>query len=376
MRILHIYKDYYPVLGGIENHVRVLAEAQAAAGHQVVVLAANPLRRSETRDVGGVRVILAGHLATVASTPISPALFRWAARIRTDVAHLHFPHPPGEVANLLFRPGRRTVITYHSDVVRQQAWLRLYAPFMRRVLARADRILPTSPVYLDTSPFLRPWRDRCTVVPLGVDIARFAAVPLAQVAALRTRLGLPDRPLLVFVGRLRYYKGLGDLLRALSSLPTAHLLVVGSGPMGETWRAQAAELGVSGQVTFAGEVSDAELPACYRAGRLFVLPANARAEAFGTVILEAMAAGLPVVCTEVGTGTSWVNQDGVTGLVVPPNDPLSLAAAIASLLSDPDRLHVMGQAARRAAEQRFSQAAMIAQVNGIYEEVLAAPARS
>src|SRR3972149_752944 len=98
MNILHIYKDYFPILGGIENHVRILAEAQAALGHHVTVLVTHPGRQTVMNDMNGVRVIFGGRLATIASTPISPSLFAWAARLRADVAHLHFPHPPGEVA--------------------------------------------------------------------------------------------------------------------------------------------------------------------------------------------------------------------------------------------------------------------------------------
>jgi len=100
--------------------------------------------------------------------------------------------------------------------------------------------------------------------------------------------------------------------------------------------------GLAGRVTFAGEVDDADLPACYKLGDLFVLPANARAEAFGTVIVEAMAAGA-VVSTEVGSGTSWVNVNGLTGLIVPPRDPKALAAAITSLLSNPARRSEMAR---------------------------------
>ena len=147
MRILHLYKDYSPVLGGIENHIRVLAEAQVARGHDVTVLAANRGWRTSLQTMNGVNVVLASRLGTIASTPISPSLFYWLARIETDIAHLHFPHPPGEVAHLLLGRAAGTVITYHADIVRQRRLLRVYQPLLRRVLARADRILVTSPTY-------------------------------------------------------------------------------------------------------------------------------------------------------------------------------------------------------------------------------------
>ncbi len=373
MKILHLYKDYFPVLGGIENHIRVLAEAQAAAGHQVTVLVCDPGPRTRTETRNGVRVIKAGRLTTLASMPISLSQPLWVARLRPDIAHVHSPYPLGELANWLLGRARRTVITYHSDVVRQKRILRFYAPFLRRVLAAADRIIATSPHYIRTSPFLSRVADRCTVIPLGVDVERFARVSEGAGAALRARIGLDDPappPLLLFVGRLRYYKGLDDLLRALPRVPDAHLLVVGDGPMRAEWETLARELGLADRVHFLGDLPDADLPASYAVADLFVLPANARAEAFGTVLLEAMAAGLPLICTEVGSGTSFVNRHGETGLVVPPRDPAALAAAINALLADPARRRAMGEAAQRRVREQFTVEQMIARVEALYHQLL------
>ena len=372
MRILHIYKDYYPVLGGIENHVRVLAEAQAARGHDVAVLVTNPERRTVITDVHGVRIIFAGRLATLASTPISAAMFYWARRLRhaADIVHLHFPYPLGEMAHLFSGSRTGTVITYHSDIVRQKILRVVYRPFLWRILRRADRLIATSPRYIDTSPFLDRVRDKCVVVPLGVDVDRFTAADPDRVATLRSQLATPTLPhLLLAVGRLRYYKGFGTLIEALPALPSARGVIVGTGPMEAEWRALAASLGVADRVVFAGEVPDAELPLYYHAADVFVLPANARAEAFGTVLTEAMAAGLPCVTTEVGTGTSWVVQDGITGRVVTPRDPAALAEAVRTLLADPARLREMGHAAIQRARAEFDQSLMIDRVLSVYQSL-------
>jgi len=142
--------------------------------------------------------------------------------------------------------------------------------------------------------------------------------------------------------------------------------------MRRPWERLAAELGVAGRVRFLGEVDDADLPPLYHQAHLFVLPANTRAEAFGTVLLEAMASGLPCVTTDVGTGTSWVVQEGATGLVVRPQDPKALAGAIRSLLTDPEHRARMAQAGRARVETEFTQAQMIARVQAVYEEALTA----
>ncbi len=371
MKILHLYKDYWPVLGGIENHIRVLAEAQVRRGHEVTVLAANRGWRSEVRTLNGVTVVLAGRLGTVASTPLSPMLFRRLRGIDADIVHLHFPHPPGEIAQWLFGRGTGTVLTYHSDIVRQRRIRRLDHPLLRRVLLSADRILVTSPSYIESSRYLRPLRDKCTVVPLGINIEHFEDQGGVGKRELRARWGLPtDAPVAVFVGRLRYYKGLDHLLRALPLVPEVHLLLVGDGPLWDHTRELAASLGVMDRVVFTGDVGEVELPGCYMAGDLFVLPSHTRAEAFGTSLVEAMAAGLPVVSTEIQTGTSWVNTHGVTGLVVPPADPAALADAIRSLAGDPDNRLRMGRAGRARACELFQASTMVEKVEAVYREVL------
>jgi rhamnosyl/mannosyltransferase len=359
MNILHVYKDYYPVLGGIENHIKVLAEAQAAAGHQVTVLVCDPGPRTRIEDLNGVRVIKARRITTVASMPLSLSQPLALARLRPDVAHIHSPYPLGEVANWLLGRARATVITHHSDVVRQREWLRLYGPLLRRVLRAADRIIATSLRYIETSPWLAPLREKCTVVPMGVDQHRFAppAVPF------------DGSPTLLFTGRLRYYKGLDTLLEALPALPGVRLVIVGDGPMRRELERLTDTLGLLDRVTFAGEVLDENLPGFHHAAHVFVLPANARAEAFGIAVLEAMASGLPCITTEVGTGTSWVVQDGVTGLVVPPRDPAVLAGAIQNLLADPARRAAMGRAGRARIEAEFTLERMVARVQAVYEEV-------
>lgn len=358
MKILHVYKDYYPVLGGIENHIKVLAEAQAAAGHDVIALVCDPGQRTQVAELNEVKVIKAGRLITAASMPLSLSQPIALARLRPDIIHVHSPYPLGEVSAWLLKKRTPLIITHHSDVVRQQGWLQLYGPLLRRVLRHADRILATSPRYIESSPWLRTVRDKCVVVPLGVDAKRFH--PPAD------RFEGP--PTLLFVGRLRYYKGLDTLLHALLDLPDVRLCVVGDGPMREPWEALAQDLGLADRVRFLGEVDDADLPGQYHRAHLFVLPANARAEAFGTVLLEAMASALPCISTEVGSGTSWVVQDEVTGRVVPPNDPRTLAETIRALLDDEKRLLAMGQAARRRVEAEFTQERMIERVMDIYRE--------
>lgn len=360
MRILHVYKDYSPILGGIENHIKTLAELEAQAGHHVTVLVTNPARLPSHETIHGVHLIRTWRLTTVASTPITGGFLTELPRLKPDITHLHFPYPIGEVSQLL--AGKKPyIITYHSDVVRQQSILRFYRPLMQRVLRGAARILPTSDRYIASSPYLKPLADKCTVVPLSVDPAPFAhPTPLVPPAAC---------PTLIFIGRHRYYKGLDTLLRAMPTL-NARLLVGGDGPMRGAWETLAGELGVREKVQFLGEVSDDDLPAFFASGDVFVLPANSRAEAFGKVLLEAMATGLPCVTTELGTGTSFVVQDGVTGFVVPPEDPAALGAVLQRLLEDVGLRKTMGNAGRARVVTEFTPEKLLERTQRIYREVL------
>jgi rhamnosyl/mannosyltransferase len=276
----------------------------------------------------------------------------------------------------LYGRAKATVVTWHSDIVRQKTLLRIYAPVLRRVIARAGMIIPTSEVYARTSPWLRDHLDKCRPVPLGVDVRRF------QVSGVRPDVDRPgsawnlspDTLTLLSVGRLRYYKGLDRLIRVLPRLPGVNAILIGIGPMEAEWKALAQQLSVSDRVTFAGEVSDADLPACYQAAGVYVIPATSRAEAFGIAILEAMASGLPVVCTDVGTATSWINQDGVTGFVAPPEDDDALVAAIEKL-RDAALRQRMGQAARARIEAEFTLERMVERIEHVYADVLTSPQR-
>jgi rhamnosyl/mannosyltransferase len=398
MHILQLYKDYDPVLGGIENHIRDISAGLVARGHRVTVLVTNLTNETTIeRDERGLTVIKAARALHLASTPLSLDMARLARDQRPDVVHLHFPYPPGDLVARAI-PGRPPlIITYHSDIVRQRNLLLAYRPLLELTLRRAARILPTSPNYLVSSPFLHAHAAKCTVVPLGIDAERFATADARKVAELRESYAAGQRPatknqpealssmvvgpwsgealpLLLFVGRLRYYKGLHHLIDALPTV-RARLLVAGSGPEHTRLAAQAAQRGVADRVHFLGDVADADLPALYHAADVFVLPAHLRAEALGLAQIEALASGLPCVSTELGTGTSFANRHGETGLVVPPGDSPALAAAINTLLADPEVRRRFGAAGRRRIQALFTQPRMLDALERVYREVVTADGR-
>lgn len=358
MNVLLSYKDYWPVVGGIENNLRELAVGlRREYGVRTSVLVTSTGRRSWRGLIDGVPVWKIGRLATVARAPIAPGLLAAHRRLRPDVADLHFPYPVGELAYLLAGRGRRLAVTYHSDIVRQQALLTVYRPYLNLLLDRADAIVATSENYARTSEFLAPRREKVRVIPYGIDVEHFAGHDPARVAELHRRYG---SPLILFVGQHRYYKGLEYLLAALRDVPPPARLVLAGAGLEAGVGALARDLGVADRVSFIGETANLGLRDWYHAADVFCLPSSHRSEAFGIVQIEALAAGTPVVSTELGTGTSYVNQHGETGLVVPPRDPAALASALNRVLGDPALRARFGRTAAVRARGEFTAATMLA----------------
>jgi rhamnosyl/mannosyltransferase len=286
-----------------------------------------------------------------------------------DLWHLHSPNPLGEASFWLVRPAGAMVFTYYCDLSRQQALLPVYAPLVHALFARAHVLHAISPQALERpGSLVAPHRGSFRVVPLGIDADSLLALDRDRPAAraLRERYG---DPFLLFVGRLRHYKGLHVLLDAMPRV-SARLVVVGDGPKGPALREQARRLGLGDRVHFTGSLDDDGLEDHLAAAGVGLLPSSTPTEAFGLAMVEYMASGLPVISTELGTGTSYVNQAELTGLIVPANDPAALAAGIARLLSDRVMRERMGAAGRVRVRGNFTTAAMMRGMDGLYAEAL------
>lgn len=368
MRVVQLGKYYYPYRGGIESHLLTLCEELKRSVDLDVVVSNDKL--FTTRDVvRGVSVTRCGTLGTIASVALSPTMVLELSERRYDVIHVHLPHPLGAASYLGSRkpPGHRLIVTYHSDVVRQRHLQKLYDPVLYRLLDAAYAIVATSPNYLESSPVLARYRDKCVVIPLGIDVDAFTETERSRARAKALREALGARHLLLAVGRLIYYKGFDVAIRALADVPDAKLVIVGEGPLRASLTALASELGVAHRVQLVGEVDDDDILAYYHASDLYLLPSIARSEAFGIVQAEAMACGLPVINTELASGVPFVSRHGESGLTVPPGDPARLAAAIRRLLGDPEARRRMGAAGRQRARQEFSKEVLAERVLRLYE---------
>jgi glycosyltransferase involved in cell wall biosynthesis len=375
VRVLQLNKYFYPPhVGGVEHSLLLLSRELASRdGIEVTAIVANEGRKAVREEIDGVDVVRVGRLAAYASTPVAPALRRTLRREArsvppANVVHLHFPYPWGEVSWLSSGLDVPSVLTYHSDIVRQRLLGAAYAPLLRRVLARVDRIIVGSPQMIETSRFLEPHAEKCRVVPFGIDVDFYAGNEDTTLRAQRLGEG-HSRPIVLFVGRLVYYKGIDVLIEAMRSVD-ADLVVVGRGPLLEPMQSKVREYDMSDRVTIIESLDDEQLVDWYHAADVFCLPSVAASEAYGLVQLEAHCAGTPVVSTSLPTGVPFVNPDGVTGLIVPPGDSAALAAALARLIDEPDLRQRLGSAARRRALSEFSIEHMTDLVLGVYEEAI------
>ncbi len=374
MRVTMINKYYPPHLGGIEVSLERLATALALRpGMEVRVLVANEGRNDLTEMIDGVEIKRVGRLLAYSSTPIAPGMTRAirheATRVmNADLFHLHFPYPWGEVSWMRAATRLPTVVTYHSDIVRQKRMLAAYRPMLERFLDRVDLIIASAPPMVEHSPFLARVADKCRFVPFGIPVERFDATP-ENVARAETLRAAHERPIVLFVGRLIYYKGADVLVRAMRHVD-ADLVMIGRGPLEGELRELAVAHGVNHRVTWIPGVSDEDLAAWYRAAAVFCLPSVAPSEAYGLVQLEAHASGTPVVSTDLPTAVPWVNQDGVTGLVVPVGDAEALGVALSRIAGDPDYRALLGSQAEERARREFTVERMADRTVAVYEELL------
>ncbi|MBX3748379.1 MAG: glycosyltransferase [Verrucomicrobiae bacterium] len=369
MKVLVLGKYYPPHHGGIETLTKTSCEGYARCGDDVSCVVANDAGRTVREVLNGVRVRRCAAWGTVFSLPVSPGYLA-SGRQEGDVVQMHFPNPLADLALWLGRRAAPWVVTYHSDVVRQASVQRGYRPLMDWMLGRAARIVVATPPQREASPVLRRYRDKCEVIPFGLDLERFArqgAEPAGMAEALAEAAG---RPVLLNIGRLVEYKGQRYLIEALRGLDAVGWLV-GSGPLRGELEEQARGLGVRDRVRFWGEVDDEALPALLRACDVFVLPSITPNEAFGLVQVEAMACGKPVVSCRLESGVPYVNRDGETGWVVAPADAEALASALETLCADRALRARFGEAGRLRARDEFALEKMVSRYRDLFARVRA-----
>lgn len=375
MKILHVFKTYLPVTyGGVEQVIFNLAEEAAAAGHTVDVITTAPpqdmQKSSSSLVVGRHRVYQTRRDFEMFSVSFSVQFLFELRRIAKgyDLIHYHFPWPWMDIGTIFATREVPYIVTYHSDIVKQKFLLHAYAPLMYRFLKGAANVVATSDNYVASSPVLKKLGSGVKVVPLGIPDPREDVRLEGGVRPEIQTYVNSVQPYFLFVGVLRYYKGLEFLIRAAAQVKS-RILLAGAGPERSRLEKLQQELGAD-NVVFVGRVSEAEkallLKHCYG----FVFPSHLRSEAYGVSLLEAAAYGRPMICCDIKTGTNFVNQHNETGLVVRPADPIALAKAMVTLENDSDISKRFGVAARTRYTSHLTSKQMGLSYLEIYKSVL------
>lgn len=363
LKVLQIGKYYPPYKGGFETSLFTLVESLKDR-LQIDVLVSNTNSKTVIERDNGLSIIRLANFGKIFSQPITPTLAFWLKRARSDIIHLHLPNPLAMISYLIISPKGKLIISYHNDIVRQK-WSDLFLrPLLLKILDKADSIIVTSENLINSSPILKKFRAKCRVIPYGIDVNRFNPTShiLERAEKIKTDI---DKPIILFVGRMVYYKGLKYLIRAMRNID-AKLLIIGKGPLEFKLKQLAKKLGVDNKILWLGQISDEELPAYYYSCDLLVLPSCEKSESFGLVLLEAQACGRPVISTDLPTGVTFTNLHQKTGLVVAPKNDKSLTQAINTLLKNPDLRQVYGQNGRDRVRAIFNKEVMAERIFEAY----------
>ena len=368
MRVLHFYKTAFPdTRGGVEQVIDQIARSVNALGIKSDVLSLTRAHAPRTILQNGYFAHRARLNFQIASTGFSASsvLRFWQLTKKADVIHYHFPWPFMDLVHFLTKVKKPTVVTYHSDIIRQKHLLSFYKPLRNKFLTDVNRIVTTSPNYLETSDVLDRYRDKVDVIPIGLDEGTYPAPADDKLTYWKERFG---GKFYLFVGVLRYYKGLHILMEALKQT-NYPVVLIGTGPTERALKQQAMELGLK-NVHFLGYLPEIDKVALLKLCFGVLFPSHLRSEAFGVSLLEGAMYGKPLISSEIGTGTTFINIANETGLVVPPGDPGALQVAMRYLWENPDIALEMGRNARTRYLKRFTAATMAKSYGSLYRRVL------
>lgn len=382
MKVLLLGK-FYPIKGGVEKVMWDITRGVSARGVDCDMLCAClpgefPAEAADARSVTGCRGARVldfnehGHLycvrayRKVAATMMSPDMIRALRRICSDydIIHVHHPDPMAALALMLSGYRGRVILHWHSDILSQKVLLTMIRPLQSWLIRRADKIVGTTPVYVQQSPELRHVQDKIGYIPIGVP-----PVPEAEEKAREIRSRFQGKKIIYSLGRLVPYKGFRHLIEAARWLDDSYQVVIGGGgPLRDELQAQIDEAGLSSRVTLLGFVPDDEFAAWYHACDLFCLSSIWKTEAFAIVQIEAMSCGKPVVATNIPeSGVSWVNCHNVSGLNVTPGDGRAIAEAIMTITDNQETYDGFSARAKTRYEKLFRYETMIDKCIALYE---------
>lgn len=368
MKILHVYKSFFPeVKGGVAEVIRQLCSAHIDQNieHKILTLSSSSQVKVLNFDFAQVHCV-PRHLS-VSSCDISFAIFAEFKRLAAwaDIIHYHFPWPLMDVLYFCLAAKKPSIVTYHSDILRQKFLFKLYSMLEQKFLHSVNKIIATSPNYLVTSKNLQKFSHKVSVIPIGIHQDTY---PQPTTELMNNWQMKFKQPFFLFVGALRYYKGLHILLAAMQKIHYP-LVIIGNGNCKYQLLKQVEQQKLF-NVHFIGEVTDADKIALIQLSYALILPSHLRTEAFGVSLLEGAMYGKPLICCDIGTGTTFINIHQQTGLVASANNVSSLAQAMQAMISNPQQAQAMGKNAQDRFNKLFTSTKMAAAYAKIYQQLL------
>lgn len=372
VQVLNVYRTYFPdPPGGLQEAIRQTCYATSSLDVNNVIYTLSPNHDPKLISFPEAKVMRERSWIAPASCDIGGlTAFKTYRHLvqQSDLIHCYHPWPFADLLSLSYPSRKPMLLTYISDVVRQKLLGSLYAPLMWRTLNQVNIIVANCPSYVETSPVLseKKIRDKVRVIPLGINEYGY---PQSMDDKVFDRINInSNEPYFLFLGVLRYYKGLHTLIEAARNL-NAKVLIAGSGPEESNLKKQVELLGLK-NIIFAGQVTNQEKVSLIKNCTALVLPSHLRSEAFGMVLVEASMFGKPMISCEIGTGTSYVNLHGETGLVVKPASSYELHNAMRDMLGDQSEVQTFGKNARARYESLFSGEALGRAYKAVYDELL------
>lgn len=356
-KILHISKYYYPFSGGTEQIARDVVLALKGEYEQKVI-AFNDGKEDKLDIVDGIEVTKCGCFTKIAAQSLSVSygkhLHKVMKEFNPDIVVFHYPNP--FVTALLLRELKNTkaklVVYWHLDIVRQKYLKLLFAPQNRSLLARADKVIATSPNYIEGSKWLQSVKEKCIVVPNCINVERMTITPEIEKRAAEIRKENKDKTICVAVGRHTEYKGFTYLVQASKLLDDKfRIFITGKGELTEKLHEEAKG---DTKITFTGRIDDVELKALILASDIFCFPSITKNEAFGLALAEGMYYKKPAVTFTIpGSGVNYVSLDKVTGIEVENRNVEKYADAMRILSKNKELRLKYGKAGKERVENNF-----------------------
>lgn len=368
MKILYIDKYCFPLKTAVESFVYILAN-KIKDKVDISILVSNDKIRTNIENTRGISITRMARFLEIRSTPICFSLPGWMRKIKSDIIHFTFPNLFAIISYLIARPKVKVICSYHSDTYRKRFLSLFYKLFLIKFFKKVDKIIISDEDFLRNSEILKRFRNKCEVIPYGVDIKKFNNLGDIEqkICEFNERYGYD---LILYRGNLNSCEGIDYLIKAMRDV-NAKLLIIGDGPLRKKLESLTKEKDINEKVIFLGDVPPYESRAYLHSSLMLVSPLLSPSDDFEVNQLEAFASGIPVISTDLGSIVPGTNRHRETGLVVPPEDSRALAEAINTLLKNEKLRLEFGENAKRKALKDYNIEYIGNKIFNLYENITA-----